>query len=413
MIMEINKLIKSSDAYLKSASYSTNRIYTYNWLWKYGILVYMQSFGETEYTIEIGNDFMLTCNVEGSIGCKHRDMIKSVIVLNDIMTTGKIRGRRHIPVEYPLNGKIGSHAQNFIEHLSDLRRHIKTVKDYKKRLSIFIDYLTEKGVQNPEEINEDNILAFISTHIHGGSKNIGCVKWFLKFMKEKHVIEKDFGYMLKNRSRKLQSEREKIPSFYSEEEVRKIEQSISKTSGIGKRDYAMVLLASRLGLRVSDIAGLGFTNIDWDANQIKLTQYKTGNPITLPLLPVVGNAIIDYLRYGRKNSLSDKVFLSCKAPYAPITGGAVHLAIMGAFKVSGVNIDKRHHGGHALRFSLAQRMLELNTPMPIISETLGHRNRDVTREYVRIDLPLLQKCSLDVPSVDDSFYMQKGGCFYG
>jgi integrase len=77
----------------------------------------------------------------------------------------------------------------------------------------------------------------------------------------------------------------------------------------------MLLLASRLGLRVSDIAGLGFKNIDWDASQIKLIQNKTGNPVTLSLLPAVGNAIIDCLRYGRKQSSSGKVFLSCKAPY--------------------------------------------------------------------------------------------------
>jgi integrase len=413
MIMEINKLIRISTEYLKSNLYSTNRIYSYNWLWKYGILAYMQSLGKTEYSIEIGNDYILTCNVEGSIGSKHRDMIKSVIVLNDIMMTGQIKGRRHTPVDYPLNGKIGCHAQKFIEHLSGLRRDIKTVKDYKKRHSIFIDYMTESGVNDPDGIDEDNILAFISTHTHGCSKNISSVKLFLQFMKEGHVIEKDFGYILKNRSRKWRNEREKIPSFYSGKEVIKIEESVDKTGGVGKRDYAMLLLASRLGLRISDIAGLGFNNIDWDANQIKLTQYKTGNPITLPLLPVVGNAIIEYLRHGRKKSSSDKVFLSCRAPYKPVTGGAVHLTIMRAFKVSGVEIDARHHGGHALRFSLAQRMLEQNTPMPIISESLGHRNRDVTREYVRIDIPLLQKCSLDVPPVDDSFYMQKGGCFYG
>lgn len=409
--MEINKLIEISTAYLKSTLYSTSRIYTYNWLWKYGILAYMQSLGKTEYSIEIGNDFILTCNIEGSIGFRHRDMIKSVIVLNDILKTGKIQGRRHIPVNYPLNGEIGVHAKKFIEHLTNLRRNIKSVKDYKKRLSIFIDYLAENGVNNPDEIDEDNIVAFISTHTHSCSKNIASVKWFLRFMKEGYVIEKDFGHVLKNRSFKLR-ERERIPSFYSEEEVRKIEQSVNKTDGVGKRDYAMVLLASRLGLRVSDIAGFDFNNLDWDTNQIKLTQYKTGNPITLPLLPIVGNAIIDYLRYGRKKSSSDKVFLSCRPPYLPITSGAVHLAIMKAFKTSRVEINKRHHGGHALRFSLAQRMLELNTPIPIISETLGHKNRDVTRQYVRIDLPLLQKCSLEVPVVDDNFYRQKGGCFY-
>jgi hypothetical protein len=283
--MEINKLIEISTAYLKNSSYSTNRIYTYNWLWKYGILAYMQSLGETEYTLAIGNDYILTCNKNGSIGCKHRDMIKSVTVLNEVMTTGKIRGRRHTPVDYPLNGATGVHAQKFIEHLTDLRRDIKTVKDYKKRLSIFIDYLSENGVNHPGDIDENHILAFMSTHTYGESKNIASIKWFLGFMKEGCIIEKDFGYMLKNLSKTLRSERERIPSFYSGDEVMKIELSINRTDAVGKRNYAMVLLASRLGLRVSDIAGLGFTNLDWDANQIKLTQYKTGNPITLPLLP--------------------------------------------------------------------------------------------------------------------------------
>jgi integrase len=372
----------------------------------------MQSLGETEYTMEIGNDFMLTCNENGSVKCMHRDMVKSVTVLNDVMTTGEIGGRRHTPVDYHLDGEIGSQARKFITHLSDLRRDIKTVRNYKKRLSIFVDYLAENGVNNPDGIDEDIILAFITTHAHGESQNIASIKWFLRFMKEGNMIEKDFGYMLKNRSGKFRNERERIPSFYSEEEVGKIELSVDRTNAVGKRDYAMVLLASRLGLRVSDIAGLSFNNLDWDTNQIKLVQYKTGNPITLPLLPVVGNAIIDWLRYGRKNSFSDKVFLNCKAPYQPVTSGAVHSAIARTFKASGVEVDQRHHGGHALRFSLAQRMLELNTPMPIISEALGHKNRDVTREYVRIDLPLLGKCSLDVPAINDNFYMQKGGCFY-
>ena len=275
----------------------------------------MQSIGKKEYTIEIGNDFMLTCNVNGSIRGWHRDMIKSVTVLNDVMTTEKIQGRHHMPVDYPLNGKIGSQAQKFIEHLTNLRRNIRTITDYKKRLSIFIDYLAKNGVNNPAGIDEDAVLAFISNHTHSESKNIASVKWFLRFMKDGHIIEKDFDYMLKNRSSKLRNERERIPSFYSEEEVRKIELSISRTDGVGKRDYAMVLLASRLGLRISDIADISFNNLYWDTNQIKLTQYKTGNPITLPLLPVIGNAIIDYLRAMDGSSLHQIKYSSVAKPH--------------------------------------------------------------------------------------------------
>ena len=61
----------------------------------------------------------------------------------------------------------------------------------------------------------------------------------------------------------------------------------------------MVILCSRMGLRVSDVANLSFENIDWENNIVSLVQYKTGNPLSLPLLPIVGNAIIDYLRYAR------------------------------------------------------------------------------------------------------------------
>ena len=141
-------------------------------------------------------------------------------------------------------------------------------------------------------------------------------------------------------------------------------------------------------------------------------QYKTGNPLTLPLLSIIGNAIIDYLRYARPKSVSDKVFLSCRAPYAALNGGSVHGAIQAIFKSSGIELEDRHHGGHALRFSLAQRMLDKSTPIPIISETLGHSEVDTTRTYVRIDLSHMLGCVLDVPESKDHFYTQKGGWFY-
>ena len=89
-----------------------------------------------------------------------------------------------------------------------------------------------------------------------------------------------------------------------------------------------------------------------------------------------------------------------------MTAASVHAAIAVAFADSGVKIEGRHHGGHALRFSLAQRMLDKSTPIPVISETLGHQETDMTRSYVRIDFTHLRQCVLDVPNVSDEFYMQ-------
>jgi integrase len=174
----------------------------------------------------------------------------------------------------------------------------------------------------------------------------------------------------------------------------------------------MLLLASRLGLRASDIANLQFSNIDWDKNEIKLTQYKTGHPITLPLLNHVGNAIIDYLKYGRFKSESQNIFISSRAPYIPANKSIVCSAIREVISKSRVKTDGRHHGPHSLRHSLASCLLKNETPIHVISEALGHTKTDTTLTYLRIDLTSLLKCAITVPPVLDEFYTQKGGVFY-
>lgn len=172
------------------------------------------------------------------------------------------------------------------------------------------------------------------------------------------------------------------------------------------------MLASRLGLRASDIAYLRFSNIDWDKSEISLTQFKTSNPIKLPLLSDVGNAIIDYLQYGRFKSDSQQVFLSCRPPYIPATPSMVCGVIRGLIENSGITTDGRRHGPHSLRHSLVSNLLENTTPISVISGVLGHESSDTTMIYLRIDITSLKKCVLPIPSVSDDFYMQKGGAFY-
>lgn len=207
--------------------------------------------------------------------------------------------------------------------------------------------------------------------------------------------------------------RERIPSFFTKEEVSQIENSILRSSGIGKRDYAIVLLASRLGLRASDIAGIQFSDIDWDKNSITLKMKKTRKFVELPLLADVGNAIVDYLRHGRPHSNLTHIFLSLQAPYTAATKELVCGAIDRIVRRSGVNLRGRHHGPHALRHSLASAMLEGGTTIPVISEALGHSSTETTMTYLRIDVKSLLKCALPVPPVPSDFYEQKGGIFYG
>jgi|GEM_PF-3218419 len=150
----------------------------------------------------------------------------------------------------------------------------------------------------------------------------------------------------------------------------------------------MLLLAARLGLRALDIANITFNNINWECNKITLVQSKTGKEIELPLLANIGEAIIDCLKYGRKNSTLPQIFLYTRAPYAALSGSAVSACITHLIEVYGVNTEERKHGLHSMRHSLASRFLENREPLPVISEALGHQKTSSTMFYLRIDYVL-------------------------
>jgi integrase/recombinase XerD len=152
--------------------------------------------------------------------------------------------------------------------------------------------------------------------------------------------------------------------------------------------------------------------LDWDSNVINLVQYKTKKEIELPLLAVIGEAIIDYIQNGRPKSDSKTIFLTANAPYTPLSVPGLSSIISGIIYKAGIETKDRHHGAHCLRHSLATQLLEQGTTLPVISETLGHSNSQTTMIYLGVDVTGLLRCSLEVPPVPESFYMQKGGWFY-
>ena len=409
MEQEINKLIDDCLQFFSSKCYTQNRIDRYRYLWQYGILRYMKEKNLSYYTPSLGLQYITDCIPGDNVKPYDRDKIRSIQVLDDWLNLGFIRKRSVIPVNHPLYGEIGLQMQKLINHLQSLRRSSVTIKDYQLYLNGFLVYLNLSGIYTIQGITERHILAFVSTTENNKISVVSCLRVLSRYWFENHLIEADFDFVLKSYK---WVKHEKIPSFFTADEVHAIETSIDRSSGVGKRNYAMLLLASRLGLRASDIASLKFSNIDWEKNEIRFIQNKTGNPLSLPLLSDVGNAIIDYLKYGRFKSESQNVFISSRAPYIPANKNIVCSAIQEVMSKSKVNTDGRRHGPHSLRHSLASCLLKNEVPMPVISETLGHVNTNTTMTYLRIDLTSLMKCALAVPRVSDDFYTQKGGAFY-
>lgn len=193
------------------------------------------------------------------------------------------------------------------------------------------------------------------------------------------------------------SKKSKIPSVWSVDNLKKMLKAIDRNSPIGKRDYAMILLACVLGLRVSDIKNLNFGNFDWENKQLSLVQHKTHKPLTLPLPDAVGWAVIDYIKNGRpKYFESNVVFLKHMPPFDPISDND-HLEqrIVLYMNKAGIRRDENKHSGfHSLRHSAGSMLLDMGTPLPVITTILGHSDIDVTGIYLKTDLKKLAECVL-------------------
>jgi len=408
--VKILELTERCIKYFQKQCYTRNRITVYKSLWRNGIISYMSQKGIESYSPSVGAEFVSTCHFHGTIRPQEREKIRSIQVLDDMLKLGYIRKRCFTPVFHALDGEVGAEMEKLITHLTNLRRSMITIKDYRLYLSEFLMHLNERNVKHVSAITEKDILTFVSSHPTNKVNIVSALRVLFRFWREEHIVDDRFEELFDTYKT---HKPERIPSYFTANEVMRIEQSVSRNSANGKRNYAMLLLASRLGLRASDIANLQFSDIDWDKNMITLTMQKTKKVIELPLLADVGNAIIDYLRHGRPKSDSQNVFLSGNAPYVAATKNMVCAAINEIILRSGVDTSGKHHGPHSLRHSLASAMLNGGSMMPVISESLGHRSTQTTLAYLKIDIRSLQKCALPVPEIADCFYMQRGGAFYG
>ena len=188
-----------------------------------------------------------------------------------------------------------------------------------------------------------------------------------------------------------------IPSVLTPEDTEKVLSAVDRANAAGKRDYAILLLAARLGMRVSDIRSLRFDNMNWNACEIRLTQTKTKKEIALPLSEEVGFAIIDYVKNGRPKSDSQHIFIRHIPPFTEFAeSGNFSQLLIKYLQRAGVKIPHGNaRGMHTLRHSLASNMLAEGTALPVVSEILGHSKTDTTMIYLKISIPQLRQCSLD------------------
>lgn len=228
---------------------------------------------------------------------------------------------------------------------------------------------------------------------------VSAIRTFFHFLYEKKYVEYDYKDSIPNVK---YSHEAHVPSVYSPEEIERLLNCVDRANATGKRDYAILLLASRFGLRASDICCLTFEDIDWSNSIIKISQKKTGEILTLPLSGEIGNSIIDYIKFGRPKTSYRNIFLRHISPVQPINSSSIHGMIQRYFTMAHIDTRGRKHGPHALRHSLASNMLSNETPLSTISSALGHSSISSTQIYLKIDTNNLSRCALPLLGEEES-----------
>lgn len=409
----IDQLTEDFHRYLRSIRRSEHTIRLYLAAWN-KLKAYMASSHLKFYNSKIGEAFLaseLGKYKYENLTTHKKNFVSKIEALVDFQNTGRVLLGIRIKSPKLFIGTIGKSINAFI----DFRKSIfnlsnTTVNNYEIYLHSFNCFLNDSGIKSISKITLSEILQFInqldSSKPAARHVALGILKNYAKYLYEQGLIIIDYSRKIPSDNYRNQS---RLPSTFSKDEVELLVKSIDRGNPKGKRDYAMFLLALKLGFRSSDIANLKFENISWSNNELCFEQKKTGKSITLPMLPEVGNAIIDYLKFGRPVSPENHCFLQVVPPYKKIAPHDIANSVQFYLQRAGINLHNRKHGPHALRHTFAANLLNLTTPLPVISEALGHSSSMSTMFYLHIDTATLKQCALDVPQVPLSFYKQKGG----
>lgn len=186
-----------------------------------------------------------------------------------------------------------------------------------------------------------------------------------------------------------------LPKFLSRAQVRQVLARCDRQTATGRRDYAVLMLLARLGLRAEEIRLLTLDDIDWCSGQLTI-RGKARGPEPMPLLKDAGQALAAYLTDARPASSSRAVFVRMMPPHLPLAGSASVTSIVErVMEAAGVEAPSK--GAHIFRYTLGTQMLRAGASLREIGQILRHRHEDTTRIYAKVDLARLRTLALPWP----------------
>ena len=294
-----------------------------------------------------------------------------------------------------------SPASMLIEEYANYLREVRgfaasTVSNHRYTVQCFLQHLDGEEIAL-KKIRVPQIESYItkaSKHLNRPSlqHDIGALRGFLRFLAIDDRVPAGLASQI-DTPRLYQLE--KLPRALPWETVRTLLRSIDRTSAMGLRDYAMILLIATYGLRVSEVVAITLDDIRWRQGCLRVRQRKISSPLELPLTNEVSTALVKHLKRTPPPTPYRRIFLRMRAPI----GVLKRTVIRGVFSrlVGKSDVSIPFQGAHCLRHSLAVYLLKSGTPLKIIGDVLGHRSAVSTSTYLRLATGDLREVSLPVP----------------
>ena len=376
---------------LKSWKYMDSTLIIYRRIYK-RIQALLAEHGTDVYTHELGKAF-----IDGSNVCKSTisSYICAVRRLDDYID-GKPYRCHHDDPKFEAPPEFSDILTEYLNECERSGNKPPTVLSKERTCVSFLNQVAFNGCFDLSKLDAGIITRALL--VFSNKDNYARVRQFLQYLATEGITEVNFSGIVPRYKRTIP-----IPTVYTPEEISRMESSIDTSTMTGKRNLAIIRLASRMGLRAGDITALKLSEIDLGSGYITITQEKTNVPLSLQMPSEVSEALILHLENNIYSLEDGYVFHSMIAPYGRITTSAIRHLLNECFYNAGINITGKKHGSHALRSSLASSMVNDGASYEVVRRILGHTDPDVIKRYAKADIENLRLCSIDPPPASGLF----------
>lgn len=366
--------------------------------------------GNYDYSQSIGTDFLVKkfkqfggFVTSGEHSKNEMYYFRVIRSLAEYYNFGTLFRRKdfHGEIIWPLNFK--KSTENFIKHKIEYGLSQNYIRRVNATVSELVLFLDSANVHDLNGVTSKLISSYVESLVGLApatlALRISTLRQYFKYAYLNNYVNNPIENYLPQAPQRA---RIKLPTVWTENQIKSLLSAIDTTNPNGKRDYAMMLIAARLGMRIGDITNLKLNDIDWEKKTISIIQNKTKEPLTLPVPNDVGWGIIDYLKNGRPITDYENIFVVHNFPYKgkPFKS-TLRYNFHKALRRADIPVEKtKSCGWHSLRHSIASNLLQNNVEVNIISDILGHSDPEIAKHYLRVDTNKLRKCALELEVKD-------------